>query len=589
MKGIKMKNISKIIASFILIGGIFFSGCEDMLSTDTDRYLKTEDNQLGTANDTVYSLIGILRNFQELGDRYVILGELRADLMDVSENADLDLHAITNFTVTSDNPWVSVKEYYAVINNCNYFIKRADTAVVSGGEKVLLMEYAAIKAIRAWTYMQLALNFGKATYYEDPILTIEDMNKTYPEYTINELADILIQDLIPYEGIEYPEYGEVGENIQHDLRYFMLPVSFVLGDLYLWKGNYESAALKYYNLIQSRYASTMYEDRPSVISALNSSYWDDVNFNTYTSYWVSGFTMYENSISVVSYNNTEQDVTRSVMRNYTLPVSSDGETNDYKLIPSQIAMDNWDNEIYTYYDKPNGEFIYSRGDLRGKSITEGMKFGWNYYTNALSGSYGYYYTSSEDSVLFITKYMNGMSDYYSRVFLYRGATLYLRLAEALNNMGKPTLAFAVLKYGLGPDIVSDPNCVDSTEVQPLPVYANFNFIDEELYLTRNVDTDRRRFGGIHERGAGLASRDTMMYILPENASQSELIKYVDEKILHELALETAFEGNRFQDLMRFAIRRNDPSILANRVGAKNPSVQSKLMDPNNWYLPLPKE
>jgi hypothetical protein len=59
-------------------------------------------------------------------------------------------------------------------------------------------------------------------------------------------------------------------------------------------------------------------------------------------------------------------------------------------------------------------------------------------------------------------------------------------------------------------------------------------------------------------------------------------------ILDELALETAFEGNRFQDLMRIAIRRNDPSILADRVASKKGSVdaalQATLMNRDNWYL-----
>jgi len=64
--------------------------------------------------------------------------------------------------------------------------------------------------------------------------------------------------------------------------------------------------------------------------------------------------------------------------------------------------------------------------------------------------------------------------------------------------------------------------------------------------------------------------------------------------LEERALELAFEGKRWFDLMRVARRRNDPAFLANTVAAKysNPAVAERvkqvLSDENNWYLPTVK-
>ena len=61
-------------------------------------------------------------------------------------------------------------------------------------------------------------------------------------------------------------------------------------------------------------------------------------------------------------------------------------------------------------------------------------------------------------------------------------------------------------------------------------------------------------------------------------------------IVTELALEGAFEGYRFNDLMRVALRRNDPAYLADPVSRRNGEVDAalreKLMDQRNWYLPL---
>ena len=61
-------------------------------------------------------------------------------------------------------------------------------------------------------------------------------------------------------------------------------------------------------------------------------------------------------------------------------------------------------------------------------------------------------------------------------------------------------------------------------------------------------------------------------------------------IIKEMALEGVFEGYRFYDLMRVALRRNNPAYLADPVSRRNGEVDSelrqKLMDTKNWYLPI---
>jgi hypothetical protein len=69
---------------------------------------------------------------------------------------------------------------------------------------------------------------------------------------------------------------------------------------------------------------------------------------------------------------------------------------------------------------------------------------------------------------------------------------------------------------------------------------------------------------------------------------------LEDKIIEEAALELAYEGNRWQDLMRIANRRNNTAFLADKVYNKllkdgNPAaatVRTKLSDKANWFLPF---
>ena len=67
---------------------------------------------------------------------------------------------------------------------------------------------------------------------------------------------------------------------------------------------------------------------------------------------------------------------------------------------------------------------------------------------------------------------------------------------------------------------------------------------------------------------------------------------VEDMIVDEDALETSFEGYRFYDLMRVALRRNDPTYISKRVynrkGPENYDTMfgtiKNLNDVSTWYL-----
>ena len=74
---------------------------------------------------------------------------------------------------------------------------------------------------------------------------------------------------------------------------------------------------------------------------------------------------------------------------------------------------------------------------------------------------------------------------------------------------------------------------------------------------------------------------------------NDTINAVEDLICDEMALELAFEGNRFGDLTRIARHKNHAAVyganygsqwLADKLAFKRPKVS--LLDEKNWYLPL---
>ncbi|MBR6605344.1 MAG: RagB/SusD family nutrient uptake outer membrane protein, partial [Prevotella sp.] len=141
------------------------TSCSDFFEQESKHVIYSDKDHLVGATDTMYSVIGIMNKMQAVADRTILLGEARGDLMDITEVTSSDLRDVALFNVGSENMYNQPRDYYAIINNCNYFIANADTALKNNrNEKIFMKEYAAVKAFRAWTYLQLALNYGSVPF-----------------------------------------------------------------------------------------------------------------------------------------------------------------------------------------------------------------------------------------------------------------------------------------------------------------------------------------------------------------------------------------------------------------------------------------
>ena len=543
-----MKRILPIILMMALTFPVLTS-CDDFLDADTGRLVESEQYDLKSPADSLFSMFGLLTQMQKLADSYVLLGELRADLLDITDASDQSLHEINNHSISAGNPYADERNYYAVINNCNYILARLDTNLIDRGQRVQYRQYAAVQAIRAWTYLQMVLNFKTVKYYEKPILTVKDAAGPFDEIELPELANRLITILEPLKEIPYPTLGFVDS---YNVNFSLFPVKFVLGDLYLWTNQYEQAA--------TAYRSLMF-DRRIIIDKANNSYWIPVN-NTISPnaflYWIRSF------------NFSSGEIISSILcpTEYGQSFQLDSLNNQHRFQPTATALNNWAKQVYYLNEASN-----ANGDLR--------RFGSLSYSAETNrnATTDYNFSGNKSSRPLIYKYKL----YNQRVVVYRSALLYLRYAEAVNRLHKPNLAFAVLRSGLNSSTMFDEKVVPARErSNPLPEYMQFT----DIRFQNNA--------GIRMRGLGNTDRDTTFYRIPALAGIMDSVRFVENLIQEELALETAFEGNRFHDLMRLTLRRmndagyaSDESYLADKVAAKYPdpaAARQRLMNRESWYI-----
>src|SRR5690606_8658547 len=76
-----------------------------------------------TLADADAAVIGIYGQFASLGEKYILFNELRADLMDVTVNANPYLQQLSEHNTVLDNPYIDPTNFYKVILNCNDAIK----------------------------------------------------------------------------------------------------------------------------------------------------------------------------------------------------------------------------------------------------------------------------------------------------------------------------------------------------------------------------------------------------------------------------------------------------------------------------------
>lgn len=602
-----------VIAAIGLFGA---SSCSDMLDTDSER--QAFDPEINSKTDSIFYAFGVLQAMQQLADQYVFTGEMRGDLVRTTEYTDNNLRQLANFSATTANKYDSAYVYYRVINNCNYYIAHRDTTLQTGSTYVVMQEYAAMKAIRAWAYLQLVRNYGKVPFFTEPLTAISQINSTnFPELDIDGIVDALGPDLAQYTGYQVPTSVPDGQSIgstnfgeskQLTARLCYIPVDVILGDLYLEAERYSEAAKYFSNYLITTGTTTMdistYRTPDNFIEIVPSDYsgsysalynWSSIFANNPTRDMITYLPM-----AVNRRQGTTTNVPEAFGFDYYSNSRYHTQLDEIQIMPSTSYLSLSNNSTY-YYWKTSTDGMRNRyvngavlGDMRAAATMEQGK--------------------GEDSTkIWVNKYDHG------NIVLYRVATVYLHLAEALNRMGYYDAAFAILKEGINDRLLETTTTYITDETRRLltetyPFFSDANKAKFSSTVSGSTTENYEGNYGIHGRGAGVTfdgnypgrspyQLDTIVgqklaeiaqtYNVQVGTTKADTINAMEDLLCDEYALEFAFEGNRFADLCRLARHKNKAAQYSANFGSlwlkkkleyKNP--QKDLSDPNNWYLPF---
>ncbi len=605
------------LAGLMALTGILLTSCKEFLSPKQELNI-TEDMLFDDWYEYRSVAMGMYGLQQNLAEQLFILGELRADLVEVTDAATADMVEIENFSVSKTNEYASPTALFRLISASNNFIRNLQEKhpeVMDPDSPVTNYDrlYGEALCMRAWAYFNGVRIYGKVPYIYESLVTYDEVNNfvnssgSYVDSVyINFSVDGYYNDTILNQPVELEKhymntemvidfYTEQLENevkavgVNHyvennDISWEVTiwnqwAMHALLGQMYLTRGDLAQAAYHFEEIIYNSSENYRYQldetygggnwrnifdgiDSREHIYTLwfNKSSFQQNQFQNFFEPWVPHSYMLKPTYQAVFKWETQW---RAQLMNY---ISFAPEKSEwiFRGFPSDYYRGIGSSYMYVKNGVPIAEDEYfemlmlraDEDDRNSQAIMDGM-----------------------DTMIFKYSVNKNLFDQDANYIIYRAGGIHLYLAEIYVYWAAQRDDLIRTETDMAESVMNDgSNYSVRPDREQLGVRGRVGLgsSNDGIFMS----DDKFVFDPFTNKILGYSSLSGQF-----QAKQNLL----EQGIMDERARELAFEGERFYDLMRVAKRRNDPSFLAKAVSAKFPPgrrdiIYTKLLDESNWYI-----
>jgi starch-binding outer membrane protein, SusD/RagB family len=536
-----MKNILKTFFLFVFATG--FVGCSDFFETQTDDALSGEDYI--TEETAMYTgYLGIITKMQAIGDKAIYLTDTRGELLEPTSTAPAELISIYNYADdTTSNGYADPAGYYDLVIACNDYLANMKEYHENYSESINETYYSCLISsalrIKAWTYLTIAKIYGKALWFDDPMVKIQNLNDS-TKFVLKDLDGVVAscKNLLTtgFDGVDgtlsFSWYNWLDPETalaNSEYRYwdYMTPdYAGLYAELCLWSGDYQTAATLLLSALNAQISTSISDGTPWIRNTT-------LNGN-YATIWNYTAPYPRETVSAIIYSYTKNQ-TNSLLKHFGTE-----SPNQYLLKPSTVGMARFSDQTFD----PVGSGTERRGGVTFAKDSNGKYYISKFRPNSNVRTYPY-----QDDV---------------HIYIYRASEYHFMLAEALNNLGRFTEAAALINNGVGGAFPSGGVTWDG--------FTN--------YWTGSTPLGTRKYYNVGIRGTfALGARS--FSTTTSTAEMDSVKEYNDKAIMDEMLLEFPCEGKIYPALIRTAKRWNDYNIIADRVcpkyGTQAEAIRSKIL------------
>jgi starch-binding outer membrane protein, SusD/RagB family len=628
-----MKRFKKYvpIIFLILVPFLFFNSCKDFFDPDQEINI-TEDKLFEDWYEYRSVAMGMYGLQQQLVEQLLILGELRGDLLSITENADADMVEIYNFKPSRENKYASPTNFFKLISATNNFIKVLQhnrPEVMDPRSPVTNYDrlYGEALCMRAWAYFNAVRIYGKVPFIHESLTSIDEV-EAYLNSTGTYIDSVHIvyskdgyyNDTIRNKPVtlekQYFDQKLVIDYFTNELRTKVKAVGVnhyidnndISWEVTIWNTHAMNALMGIMYLTDGDLAkAAFYLEKITYFTSPNNRYQLDraFSYGTFPQFSSPPYPFYDTWKNIFTGIDSREHI-YTLWFNKTFFQQNDFQMffeprgpHRYMLKPSRQAVLYWETlwDNYTMsinQSTPRLTRIINRGapgDFgRGYGVSyiylrDGQPIPAGAIRQMLNlrgegdERSASLFTENADTVVWKYSLNKDVYDMDADFIIYRAAGIHMWLAEA----------YVYWAYNRG-NIIQP---FTSNAVNIVNNGANYSAVGnrQQLGVRGRVGfggaVDGLKVGNINYLHDPFTNEVIGFKDLTGNFLG--LQEYLEELIIDEKARELAFEGERYYDLMRVAKRRNDPSYLARMVSRKYPAGQREeiynlLLNEDNWYI-----